>query len=71
MTRNLSDDLQFINLASGSNLQVGTNPTVKVQLAEKFTLDGKVVTLIDTPGFGDNSISDAKVLQMLAEFLAT
>ena len=66
--------LQFINLASGSNLRVGTgldSCTAEVQLANKFTLDGRSVTLIDTPGFDDTVLSDSDILEMIAAFLAT
>ena len=65
---------QFINLASGSNLRVGTGPhpsTTEVQLADEFTLDGRKVVLIDTPGFDDTSKSDTDILKMIAFFLAT
>ena len=65
--------LQFINLASGSNLRVGTgwgSCTTDVQVADEFTLDGRVVTLIDTPGFDDTLKSDAEILEMIAAFLA-
>ena len=66
--------LQFINLASHSNLQVGMNIkscTVDVQLADKFTLDGRQVALIDTPGFDDTTRSDTDILGNIAAFLAT
>ena len=45
--------------------------TAEVQLADKFTLDGRLVTLIDTPGFDDTSKSDTDILNMIATFLAT
>ena len=64
---------QFINLASVSNLRVGTgwgSCTVDIQVADEFTLDGRTVTLIDTPGFDDTSKSDAEILEMIAAFLA-
>ena len=44
--------------------------TVDVQLTEKFTLDERPVTLIDTPGFDDTYKSDADILKMIAAFLA-
>ena len=72
--RNSTNFLQFINLASGSNLRVGTgldSCTAEVQLAKKFTLDGRSVTLIDTPGFDDTVLSDSDILEMIAAFLAT
>lgn len=45
--------------------------TTEVQLADQFTLDGRTVALIDTPGFDDASKSDADILEMIAAFLAT
>ena len=72
--RSSSDRLQFINLASGSSLRVGMgleSCTAEVKLADKFTLDGRSVTLIDTPGFDDTTKSDSDILEMIAAFLAT
>lgn len=63
----------FINTVSGSNLRVGRglmSCTETVQPAKPFELDGRLVTLIDTPGFDDTSKSDADVLNMIAAFLA-
>ena len=74
MIRNSHDCLQFINLASGSNLRVGMglkSCTAEVQVVEKFALDGRPVTLVDTPGFDDSSRSDTEILEMIAAFLAT
>ena len=65
---------QFVNLASGSNLLVGMDLescTAEVQFADKFTLDGRDVTLIDTPGFDDARVSDLDVFGRIAAFLAT
>ena len=45
--------------------------TAEVQLADKFALDGRSVTLIDTPGFDDTTKSDSDILEMIAAFLAT
>lgn len=45
--------------------------TAEVQLADEFTLDGRNVALIDTPGFDDTTKSDTDVLRMIADFLAT
>ncbi|KAF9563217.1 hypothetical protein CPC08DRAFT_335459 [Agrocybe pediades] len=64
----------FINLASGSDLRVGRglkSCTNIVQVAQPFELDGRTVTLIDTPGFDDTTKSDADILRMIAAFLAT
>ena len=65
--------LQFINCASGSSLRVGTgieSCTTEIKLANEFILDGRVVTLIDTPGFDDTTKSDTEILKMIAFFLA-
>ena len=62
--------LQFINHASGSNLQIGTNSTPEIQVLYEFALDGKAVTLIDTPGFDNTSMSDADILKMIGFSLA-
>ena len=73
MARDSSGCLQFINLASDSNLRVGMSLescTAEVQLANEFPLDGRRVILIDTPGFDDTSKSDADILKMIAAFLA-
>ena len=74
MTENSPGCLQFVNLASGSNLRVGNNLescTTDIQLADEFTLDGQRVILIDTPGFDDTLKSDTDVLKMIAAFLNT
>ena len=34
-------------------------------------LDGRLVTLIDTPGFDDSSVSDTDILKMIALYLST
>ncbi|KAF9653408.1 P-loop containing nucleoside triphosphate hydrolase protein [Thelephora ganbajun] len=69
-----SGKTSFINLASRSNLRIGMNLnscTAEVQLADEFSLDGRRVILIDTPGFDDTSKSDTDILKMIAAFLAT
>ncbi|TFK74165.1 hypothetical protein BDN72DRAFT_956009 [Pluteus cervinus] len=63
----------FINSVSGSKLRVGRglqSCTDTIQPAKPFELDGRTVTLIDTPGFDDTAKSDADVLKMIAAFLA-
>ena len=45
--------------------------TAEVELADRFTLDGRSVTLIDTPGFDDTSKDDTEILKNIAAFLAT
>ena len=64
---------QFINLASGSNqpLPTGSGSRIaEVRLSDEFTLDGRAVTLIDTPGFDFPSKAE-EVLWKIADFLAT
>ncbi|KAF5327319.1 hypothetical protein D9619_004266 [Psilocybe cf. subviscida] len=64
----------FINSASHSKLRIGRglqSCTSIVQIAQPFELDGRSVTLIDTPGFDDTTKSDADILRMIAAFLAT
>jgi predicted GTPase len=66
--------LQFINLVSGSNLRVGRglkSCTNIVQMAVPFEIDGRSITLIDTPGFDDTTRSDTDILKMIAGFLQT
>ncbi|KAF9647085.1 hypothetical protein BDM02DRAFT_2814789 [Thelephora ganbajun] len=68
-----SGKTSFINLASKSTLDVGTNLkscTEEVQASEQFTVDGHPVVLIDTPGFQDTSKSDMDILDSIAQSLA-
>jgi hypothetical protein len=67
-------DLQFINAASGSNLLVGEGLkacTACVMPSNSFTLAGRRILLIDTPGFDDTTLSDIEVLKRLGLFLST
>ena len=43
--------------------------TSDVEIAKEFTLDGRKVVLIDTPGFDDTNKSDTEVLRLIAAFL--
>ena len=64
--------LQFINLATGSDLRVGTGPescTVEVKFAEGLDLGGREVILIDIPGFDDTTKGDMETLNIIAAFL--
>ncbi|KAK7033301.1 GTP-binding protein A [Favolaschia claudopus] len=64
----------FINLLSGSNLEVGSglqSCTSTVEVASPFQLDGRWISLIDTPGFDDTTRSDTQILTQIASFLAT
>jgi hypothetical protein len=63
---------QFINLASGSSLRVGEgleSCTDKVHVSQEFNLNGRRVTLIDTPGFDDMNKSDTDILAVITAFL--
>lgn len=59
-------------MASGDDLLVGAglrSCTNDVQICRPFELDGRRVTLVDTPGFDDTTKSDTDVLAMIAAFL--
>ena len=45
--------------------------TADVEVTDEFTLDGRPVTLIDTPGFDDSNKSDTDILKIIAAFLVT
>ncbi|KAG1717237.1 hypothetical protein EDB19DRAFT_2048203 [Suillus lakei] len=63
----------FINMASESNLPVSRgleSCTREVQTSRPFVVSGRVVTLIDTPGFDDTTRSDTDVLSMIAACLS-
>ncbi|KAL4256708.1 hypothetical protein AB1N83_011719 [Pleurotus pulmonarius] len=63
---------QFVNLASASALKVGDNLrscTTDTQVSKSFQLDGRQISLIDTPGFDDTTKSDFDVLNVIAAFL--
>ncbi|OJA17375.1 hypothetical protein AZE42_03889 [Rhizopogon vesiculosus] len=63
----------FINKASGSSLPVGRgleSCTSEVRTSRPFVVSGRVVTLIDTPGFDDTTRSDTDILSMIAAYLS-
>ncbi|KIK46994.1 hypothetical protein CY34DRAFT_35664, partial [Suillus luteus UH-Slu-Lm8-n1] len=63
----------FINKASESNLPVGhglESCTNEVRTSRPFVVNGRVVTLIDTPGFDDTTRSDTDILAMIAAYLS-
>ena len=63
----------FINMLSGSNLRIGReleSCTSDVEVAKPFDLDGRMISLIDTPGFDDTTLSAASVLNMIAAYLS-
>ncbi|KDQ18741.1 hypothetical protein BOTBODRAFT_127680 [Botryobasidium botryosum FD-172 SS1] len=62
----------FINLVSGSDGAVGhtlKSCTREVEPTDVFELGGHRVRLIDTPGFDDSRVSDADILQKIADFM--
>ena len=56
------------NLAAAKDLE---SCTAEVQLANVFTLDGRRVILINTPGFDDTTQSDTDILKLIAALLST
>ncbi|KAJ3713115.1 P-loop containing nucleoside triphosphate hydrolase protein [Lentinula raphanica] len=63
----------FTNLIGGSAFIVGNgleSCTKHIQ-THKFPFEGHNVTLIDVPGFDDTHESDADILKMIADFLAS
>ena len=44
--------------------------TDQIESSRPFVLDGKVVILVDTPGFDDTTKSDSDVLKIIHDFLA-
>ncbi|KAF2193836.1 hypothetical protein K469DRAFT_712676 [Zopfia rhizophila CBS 207.26] len=61
----------FINWVTGANLVEGeslSSCTQEVQSASTI-IDGRTVTLIDTPGFDDSSRSDGEILNLIATYL--
>ena len=70
----MTNIMQFVNLAGGSDFLVGrglNSCTDVVQVSEPFELDGRGITLIDTPGFDDTTKSDTDILRMISEYLAS
>ena len=68
-----SQIIQFINLATGSHLNIGyglESCTSEVETSAPLGLDGSPMVLIDTPGFDDTTKSEAEILNITAEFLA-
>lgn len=66
--------LQFVNLVSGSSLDVGRgleSCTSEVQASTEFSFGEKQVVLIDTPGFGDTTLSDSDIWKTIAASFVT
>ncbi|KAI5989617.1 P-loop containing nucleoside triphosphate hydrolase protein [Pisolithus orientalis] len=65
---------EFANCASGSSdFLVGrslSSCTTEVCTSKPFPVDGKIVTVIDTPGFDDTRRGDAGVLSSIAAYLS-
>jgi len=64
----------FVNLVSGSSLGVGQgleSCTSEVQASVRFTVGGKEVVLIDTPGFGDTALADSDIWKIIAASFVT
>ncbi|KAH8074810.1 P-loop containing nucleoside triphosphate hydrolase protein [Cristinia sonorae] len=63
----------FINLLAGTHFEVShglRSCTKGIEVSPPFEVSGRQVTLIDTPGFDDTSMSDTEVLTTIALFLA-
>lgn len=64
---------QFINLLSPkSELPVSDlldSCTREAQAGTDFTFDGRIVSLIDTPGFDDTERADGDILQSISGYL--
>ncbi|CAK5268326.1 unnamed protein product [Mycena citricolor] len=69
----MTTELQFINLLSGSDFEVGSglqSCTAGIQVTPPFPANGGLISLIDTPGFYDPDCNDVEVLLMISSFLA-
>lgn len=64
---------QFANLVSGSSMRVGGGLkacTQDVEQSNAFLVDGRLVVVIDCPGFDDTYLSETEILKRLGGFLA-
>ncbi|KAH7924248.1 hypothetical protein BV22DRAFT_520655 [Leucogyrophana mollusca] len=62
----------FINCASGSDFAIGKgleSCTSEIQTSKPFRLNGRIISLIDTPGFDDTSRKDTDILKLIAAYL--
>ncbi|KAL4242322.1 hypothetical protein ABKN59_011953 [Abortiporus biennis] len=63
----------FINLVSGASFATGDgliSCTNQVAYSQTFEIGGRRVTLVDTPGFDDSTLSDTDILKMIALHLS-
>lgn len=66
------ENSQFVNDASGGNLEVGDqleSCTQEVTPSPVFQVDGQPIALFDTPGFDDSELSDTEILKRITAFL--
>ena len=73
-SHSLTACLQFVNLVSGSSLGVGQgleSCTSEVQTSTPFSVGEKQVILIDTPGFGDTTLTDSDIWKIIAASFVT
>ncbi|CAD0097587.1 unnamed protein product [Aureobasidium mustum] len=63
----------FISKLAGKDIGIGHGLESKTDQVYQFDIpfEGRHVTLVDTPGFADTSISDTDVLKMIAGFMAS
>lgn len=63
----------FANLVSGSSMRVGSGLkacTQDVEQSNAFQVDGRLVVVIDCPGFDDTYLTETEILKRLGGFLA-
>ncbi|PVF93009.1 hypothetical protein CPB86DRAFT_743373 [Serendipita vermifera] len=68
-----SGKTSFINLASGSDLEVGNglkSCTTNVKATAPFQVSGQSVILFDTPGFENTKTSDFNILKDISMYMA-
>ncbi|CAE6454096.1 unnamed protein product [Rhizoctonia solani] len=62
----------FVNIASGSEMQVGNglrSSTKHLESSKVFKVDDQPVIVVDCPGFNDTELSETEILRRLADFL--
>lgn len=43
--------------------------TKNVQSCNSFEIDGRIVELVDTPGFSDSELTDTQVLELIGDWM--